>query len=205
MNYQNQGTGNKNLVLDEALASLARGWSVMPISRTSKTPMVGWLRYQDELPSVVKVRNWFGADYPDANLGGICGALSRYVILDVDEIAGHDEIKRRGGMPETVTVRTSEDWKLHFYLEHPGFRVGNFQKKCGDHELPGLDFRGDGGYAMLPPSLHMKSGQPYTWLVSPDEAPIAPCPDWLLEVLQHRIDKESAPVQQGPECGDDAR
>jgi hypothetical protein len=48
-----------------------------------------------------------------------------------------------------------------------------------------LDLKADGGYVLLPPSLH-PSGRCYTWEVSchPDEVPIAVMPDWLLDMLR---------------------
>jgi hypothetical protein len=192
--------GKPNDILEAALAALARGWSVMPISRTSKSPIVKWTQWQTHLPPESNIRHWFGERYPDCNLGIITGTLSGFVILDVDDEEGHEEIKRRGGLPDTVTVRTSADWKLHYYFKHPGFEVRNFQKdKNKKSPLPGLDFRGDGGYAMLPPSLHERTQQAYRWIVSPDQIAIAEMPGWFRDFLwQRKVSSEEKVQAAGP-------
>src|SRR5262249_36996229 len=49
----------------------------------------------------------------------------------------------------------------------------------------GLDVRGDGGYVLLPPSIH-PSGRAYAWSVdSADEFAIAP--DWLYALLTVKV------------------
>jgi len=53
----------------------------------------------------------------------------------------------------------------------------NFVKKP-----PGLDLRGDGGYVVVPPSLH-ETGVAYEWVVTPDDTPLADAPDWLQELI----------------------
>jgi hypothetical protein len=47
---------------------------------------------------------------------------------------------------------------------------------------PGLDWRGDGGYVLIPPSLH-RCGQRYEW-ATPIETPLALAPACLLEALR---------------------
>jgi hypothetical protein len=48
----------------------------------------------------------------------------------------------------------------------------------------GVDIRGHGGFAMLPPSMH-ESGQEYAWLPgqAPGEIDIAEAPTWLLDAI----------------------
>ena len=67
---------------------------------------------------------------------------------------------------------------------------------------PGLDIRGDGGYVIVPPSLHA-SGKRYTWELShlPDETALAPMPPWLLALCQDHTPRASVsagdPIPQG--------
>jgi hypothetical protein len=77
----------------------------------------------------------------------------------------------------------------HYYFQHPGFEARNFVKK-----LPGLDFRGDGGYVLAPPSIH-PSGRRYRWAdcLSLKDVPLAPCPDWLLELIGPEMTQDGAP------------
>ena len=68
----------------------------------------------------------------------------------------------------------------HYLFAHPGSGVRI--KNSVDNLGVGLDVRGDGGYIVVAPSLHIK-GKQYTWEESckPLVTPIAPLPAWLLE------------------------
>ena len=59
---------------------------------------------------------------------------------------------------------------------NPGRNVPNSASAVG----PGIDVRGDGGYIVAPPPLHM-SGRPYAISVDhhPDDVPLADAPAWL--------------------------
>ena len=76
----------------------------------------------------------------------------------------------------TISVITGRGEHLYFKLN--GHAVRNSAGLLG----PGLDVRGDGGYVLLPPSIH-PSGRAYAWSVdSTDE--YADAPEWLYELLQ---------------------
>lgn len=48
---------------------------------------------------------------------------------------------------------------MHFFFEYPhGVEIRNSAGKLG----PGLDVRGEGGYVLLPPSVHATSRR-YEW------------------------------------------
>jgi putative DNA primase/helicase len=57
--------------------------------------------------------------------------------------------------------------------------------------------RGEGGYVLVPPSIH-PSGHIYDWLRNEDDVPVAFAPNWLLEKLRDLADScgqsESAPA-----------
>jgi hypothetical protein len=50
----------------------------------------------------------------------------------------------------------------------------------------GVDTRSEGGYVVCPPNVHPATGNPYTWVLSPAEMPIAPVPTLLLDLLKRR-------------------
>lgn len=115
--------------------------------------------------------------WPRANVGIATGAQSALVVLDVDPRSGGDIslaalLDRYGSLPETACVRTGGGG-LHYYFSHPGSIVKNSAGRIG----PGLDVRGERGYAVAPPSVHA-ARQPYVWALA---CPPAPLPAWLRE------------------------
>lgn len=169
-------------VKEAALACLARGWSVIPIRRADKRPLIRWEEFQHRRPAPEEVRGWYG-QWPEANIAIVTGPVSGLVVVDVDP--GHggqdslDELERRhGALPLTVEALTGGGGR-HIYFCSPPVPVGN---RAGI--VPGIDLRGAGGYVVAPPSLHA-SGRRYAWEVShhPDEVALAPMPDWLLRLV----------------------
>ena len=117
---------------------------------------------------------------PGANVGIRTGAASGLVVLDVDGAEGEASLRQLvelHGRFRALWVRTgSGGW--HAYLAHPREHVGNSARKLGR----GLDVRGDGGYVVAPPSLHV-SGQRYTWTRGGPGPILPPLPAWMLELL----------------------
>jgi hypothetical protein len=72
----------------------------------------------------------------------------------------------------------------HVLFRHPGYRIPNSTGETGPLGH-GLDVRGDGGYIIAPPSLHI-SGRQYTIAKGghPDEVELAELPTWLTVRLQ---------------------
>jgi putative DNA primase/helicase len=132
-------------------------------SRPAKHP-IGFLAphgLHDATPDPDQIREWWG-QYPMANIGMPTGKWTGVVVLDVDpEKGGFDSlqalIRRHGVLPWTRVAHTGGGG-LHFYFEHPGIYTRSSAGKIGR----GLDFRGDGGYVLLPPSVHAKN-RTYAW------------------------------------------
>ncbi len=188
--------------LKAALSYARRGWPVLPIH----TPAQGKCsclkgdcphpgkhpRTQHGLKDATTdesvIRRWWDM-WPDANVAVATGAASGLVALDIDPRHGGDKNlqaleARHGPLPVTVTAHTGGGG-FHKLFVHPGGRV----KNCtGDGALaPGVEVKGDGGYIVVAPSLHV-SGQPYVWEIGaePDEFPIAILPGWLLELIDKK-------------------
>lgn len=195
-------------MLEPALEYLKLGWSVVPLygikqsndnanyicncpkgqledDKRCKSPgkhtRIKWTDYQTKLPTEADVRGWWHK-WPISNIGIITGAVSGIIVLDVDGPEGEATIKQNNlAIPPTVISKTGRGW--HYIYRHPGFECRNFAGKLGKTILPNVDFRGDGGLIVAPPSKHV-SGHTYTWAMGPDMAEIAPAPDWLLELIQ---------------------
>lgn len=179
-----------NEFLDEALAGLKRGWSMMPIKREEgKVPAVRWKEYQTSAPDETLIKKWFGREHK-RNLGLITGKVSRVFVADTDTQDALDYLISRG-IPNGPYVQGSQPFKRHYYFNLPSFEVRNSASKI----FAGLDIRGEGGYVVLPPSIH-QNGSIYTWMTTPEESPIPNAPDWLLDELlvPEFVDLSSAPV-----------
>ena len=158
-------------VCSPAMGSHKHGAEVCPKDGRGKRPMIPWKAYQERFPTDEEARGWWGR-WPDANIGMATGRLSGVTVLDADGLEPRKEILRRGVSP-TPTVWTGKVGGCHFHFAHPGREVKNFAGK-----LPGTDFRGDGGYVLLPPSLHASRAR-YRWAEHTQQLPLAPLPTWL--------------------------
>lgn len=160
--------------LDAALEYYERGWSIIPISHETKRPLIKWLEYQERTPTEEEIETWW-ADWPDADMAVVTGAVSKVVVVDCDnEDAAHAAYD--AGMRSPIKAKTKRG--MHLYFLHPmdgkrrGPRAGvNVRTIAPDWpRIPGLDFRGDGSYAILPPSTGYEWDYPAAldW----DDAPI---------------------------------
>lgn len=130
-----------------------------------------------------------------ANWGIATGQASGLLVLDIDPRHGGDEsldelVRLHGDLPKTPTVKTGGGGR-QFYFWYPsgsGLTIGSGVR-------PGIDFRGEGGLVVVPPSVHM-SGLRYEWLVLP-ETPVADPPDWLVELLTKRAPSPRSGEQGG--------
>jgi hypothetical protein len=168
------------------------GWPVFPCEPRGKRPLTTHgLHDATTVPSVISSM-W--ARSPDANIGIPTGAA--FDVLDVDGDEGFDELERLVGgedaiVPGDPVVRTPNG--LHLYFTPTG--LGNRARFA-----PGLDWRGLGGYVIVPPSIGA-SGVRYgiEWAVtSPDEFPIAP--GFLTDMVdRERRDVGATVIHQTPQ------
>lgn len=126
------------------------------------------------------VRAWW-RQWPDANVGLATGKASGWVVIDIDTGKGGEESLTRleakhGALPPTAEVLTGGGGR-HLYYAYPLRHVPSTVGKLGR----GLDVRGDGGYVVAPPSLHL-SGESYTWKDGRaiDGGSKTLPPDWLI-------------------------
>lgn len=143
----------------------------------SKKPDVKWMPWQRKRAGAEQIRVWFKNG--DRGIAGVTGRISGMVVIDVDSKEGLQAIGRYFNPKEirTPISRTPNGW--HFFFKHPGgVAIGNNARR-----IDGCDFRGDGGYIVLPPTLG-ENGTPYTWIRKPNDFPLAQLPElYLKEVL----------------------
>lgn len=108
------------------------------------------------------IERWWG-HYPQANIGIATGAVSGFIVLDIDPRNGGDESMemleaKYGLLPDTVEQLTGGGGR-HILFTYPNFAVNNDNQ--GKVLGPGIDVKGDGGYIVVAPSNHVKGS--YQW------------------------------------------
>ena len=147
--------------------------STIPVNPKTKKPLIPWKPYQGKRAGSTTIKNWF-QKYPDAGLGIVTGKLSGLFVVDCDTLEGYQETMKL--IPDAVImpiVKTPRGHHLYFkYPEGSGLTTGAAI-------MPGVDFRGEGGYVVCPPSVNGNGGQ-YTWIegqslkeIDPQEIPKA--------------------------------
>jgi hypothetical protein len=180
-------------LLAAALHYAQQGWPVLPLHSAThgicscrKGKLCSHPGKHPRTPHGVKdassdpntLRAWW-KKYPEANIGLAMGKASDLMVLDVDGEEGRASLlaleKQHGLLPETLRAKTGGSGE-HIYFRAPGASIPNRVRFA-----PGLDTRSEGGYVVVPPSLHA-SGASYFWLSSPTVEP-AFLPQWLQELL----------------------
>ena len=147
-------------------------------------------------PETIK-RYWRIAD---RNIGIPTGPVSGFWVLDVDGDDGEATLRgleaRQGSLPPTSEVITGNGGR-HLWFEYTG-PIPSTAGKIGI----GIDTRGDGGYVVVPPSVH-PNGRSYSWSVD-SAGQIASAPDWLLKLArtkpQPTISERAAANIRKPNC-----
>ena len=183
--------------LTEAATRYARkGWPIFPLQPGRKEPLRGGRGFKDATCSIAAVVDWW-TDNPAYNIG--YAITADVVVMDVDP--------RNGGLESLAQLQTEYGWLeptlcavsgrgdggLHYYYQHPGVDLVGNLNSVG---YPGIDLKKQGGYVVLPPSVHPDTGKPYRWV--DDTACIAPMPAWLVDVATRVTPKPAvSPVQTG--------
>lgn len=177
--------------LAAALRYAGNGWPVFVCKVQDKIPVFSG-GFNTATTDRFKITNWF-TQGPDFNLGVPTGKASGFFVLDIDGPEGEATLKKledtHGPLPQTAEVITGGGGR-HVYFKYPtDGEIRNSAGKLGE----GLDVRGDGGYVIVPPSVH-KSGRRYEWSVDGGKR-VVPAPAWLLVLIQQPADQHrAAPV-----------
>jgi hypothetical protein len=189
-------------LLDIAVAYAERGWPVFPLKAGEKIPATPH-GFKDAISGIERVRRWWER-HPDSNIGIATGHA--FDVLDLDgpgAEAALDAAMPNGGDPVVgPTVETPRGY--HCYVSHTGH--GNAIRVGG---LPGVDWRGIGGYVVAPGS-RKPDGTEWSWefpddpLYGPD-ADIRPAPRWLLDLLIKRPEPGVSAHETRPFTGEPNR
>lgn len=134
----------------------------------------------DATTDLQSIDQWW-ALFPDANIGLATGTVSGVMVVDIDPDKGGEEswcnLEALFEPVENTWWIETGSGGFHVYFESVE-GVRNSASVIG----PGIDVRGDGGYVIAPPSLHV-SGERYRWsdrLNFMTIATPAPLPEWLV-------------------------
>jgi hypothetical protein len=141
-----------------------------------------------------KAIEWWWKKFPASNIAIRTGKESGVVALDIDTKSNGFEslealVNTVGSLPDTLTAITGGKGN-HICFTHPGGTM-----KTRANVLEGIDFRGDGGYIIAPPSLHI-SGSAYHWIDL--NVTLVEPPEWLLKLIDGTGPvTDKAPILEG--------
>ena len=130
--------------------------------------------FKDATLDEKKIREWW-KQWPAANIGIPTGEASGLVVLDIDSLETKDKLKELVSFNGEPKVRTAHGF--HVYYRYDG---RDFRNKVGI--IPGLDFRGNGGYVVVPPSVHATK-KSYAWVEPISDHNLRPVPPDLEKLL----------------------
>lgn len=171
--------------MSQALRYTQAGLSIVPLRPGEKRPLIPWREFQHRRPSGTELARW-GAAWPDAGIGIVCGRVSSLVVLDEDPRHGGDASLARYVLPRGPIVFSGGGGR-HFYFALNGEAVPKVAAL-----LPGVDLLGEGALATAPASVH-PNGRVYRWAPGHafGEVPLPPLPSWLRGLLadRRRVDR----------------
>jgi hypothetical protein len=181
-------------MVDSALGCAGRGVPVFPLQPRSKHPFPGSHGFKDATTDTDVIRAWWSVTRaPDANIGAATGVM--FDVCDVDGPDALDALCNAAGFDDSSLLTTGpvaetpRGWHLYFTPTGSGNRAGF---------IPGCDWRGVGGYAVLPPSLRGDDFE-YRSLENGDgtfdlDRALTPVPGWLHALLIRNVDAENRRV-----------
>jgi hypothetical protein len=200
-----------------ALRYASWGYAVLPCERGGKKPHrmlppQGGVHWATKDPALI--RRWWSND-PAASIGVATGQVSALAVLDLDVKGEHNGITEWGKFTTFNWAGFGHPWArtpsggVHVWMRVPaGYSV---PERPGI--LPGVDFKGDGGLVIAPPSARLvmplgTDGErvepvpvPYEW------AGGCPCstpgsPDWVLRWAAKAPLNSTASADPPPDVGE---
>ena len=153
-----------NLITEKAAFYRDLGWQVMPLKPKSKAPaLVQWKQLIDKEMTDSEFDRAFSPALSGGNIALVTGKISGVTVIDIDAkradgkpvIPPKDLLDR---LPPTLTSLTGGGG-YHLFYEYT-HEISNSVK----HIHPQVDIKNDGGYVLLPPSIHDVTGEEYKWL-----------------------------------------
>ncbi|MEV8225024.1 bifunctional DNA primase/polymerase [Streptomyces sp. NPDC079167] len=201
----------RSALLSAALEAAARGWAVFPLRPGGKPPALHgetacprtgdcatghrkWEQRATTDPDRIH-RAWSASRF---NIG-IATGPSGLVVVDLDMPKPNSSTDTPGGVttfealceraeqavPATYRVRTASGGQHLYFTAPDSIRLGNTAGSLA----PSIDTRAWGGYVVAPGST--VNGRAYEVI---DPAPVAPLPEWLLDLLKP-VERPTGPLR----------
>jgi hypothetical protein len=201
-----------------AVALAKCGFAVFPVRsqdhgpRKAKTPLTA-NGFKDASRDPEQIRRWW-TEHPNALIGYATGAASRAIVVDIDcknGGLGYESLEKlqekSGRLPATLTISTPSGGQHRVYRVAKHVNVRNSVNRLG----PGIDVRGNGGYAIMPPStIYAPDGSVLGSYEMASEDPIVEAPAWLIDLLtadaastKSSKSKDQTDDLKAPWCTDD--
>jgi hypothetical protein len=167
---------HKDVMLNAALDYLELGCSIIPC-KPDKKPYIAWEEYQNRKPTKIEVLKWWGETYPEASIGVVTGKVSQRVCVDIDNPKiRHEPIDALVKFNPPTAMTPNDGY--HLWFLNPEEEVRN-----STGFLEGIDFRGEGGYAIVAPSIN-GNGKAYRWKKHFHETTLVVLPDNIIKLIK---------------------
>lgn len=135
-------------MIGDLIRYTAWGYSIIPVSRTTKKPAISWKLYQKHVAKKTTILKWFNGRARNAAV--ICGPISgNLIVIDFDDIDYYRSVAHHLG-DEAPIVRTKKGF--HVYYKSEGDLKYRNTKLAFDKDRVLCEIRANGGYALVPPS-----------------------------------------------------
>lgn len=183
-----------NKLLDTAKNYAKLGYKVFPLTPLSKIPMKGTQGSKESTIDLSIITNWW-TKTPRANIGLV---TDKFLVLDIDV---HDKandgfksvttlIDTFGELPKTSVIATANGG-AHIYLLKP--KGVHLPQKIAF--MKGIDIKAHpNNYVVAPPSEVKRSDGTIGSYQVKEKAPIAECPQWLIDYILRNEPKQSKGV-----------
>lgn len=167
-------------------------WSVIPIKPGDKKPLIAWEPYQRQRATSDQIKTWW-TKWPTANIGIVTGKISGIAVIDIDEQKGFIAISKYVSENYDTPTQRTPGGGIHYIFKHPL----NIELPNNTRLIPGCDFRGDGGYIVIAPSIN-GTGKPYAWVKDrqPSKTPLAELPPEYIKAITTQ--KKETPAEDVP-------
>lgn len=170
---------------ESAVEWIGMGIAPIPIFYRDKKSKIKWKDYQDTLPCIGELKQWFTSRF--CNLAIITGHRN-LVVIDFDDLATWQlwqswiDIKMPELLRQTYRVKTSRGQHIYLFVEDAPDRT--LKIKTDDNRTL-IDVKAAGGYVLTAPSIH-PTGHVYQAINRPSDIMTVSClkdvlPSMLLE------------------------